>query len=121
MKNLKLKSIILIGFCGLAIAGPLNDDVMDQLASQIPIPTTPTQMHKAVIRYTETVEMFEKEAYKYKKECYKVFFRRHANSGSKLIMLHGFTPDQLCAYLSDRLRRGYPVPEVQMILNDIDD
>ena len=104
-----------------SVASSLNEDVMDRLALQIPVPTTPKQMHEAVERYNATVEMFDIEASKYRIECYRMFANRRGESGSYFLMVHGTTPDKLCEHLASRLRKGYPVPEVQMILKDIDD
>ena len=119
---MKLMILALLSlFIPSAIAVPLNRDIMDRLAAQIPIPTTPRQMHKAIERYIATVDMFQKESSKYRLECYKMFSKRRAENESYLLMVYGTTPDRLCDHLSTRLRRGYPVPEVQMILKDIDD
>ena len=104
-----------------SVAGALNEDVMDRLASQIPVPTTPKQMHEAVERYSATVEMFEVEASKYRVECYRMFSNRRAENGGYFLMVYGTTPNKLCDHLATKIRRGHPVPEIQMILNGIDD
>ena len=120
-----MRLIIIVGLLNLfmfnTFAGPLNDDVMDRLAAQIPVPTTPRQMHEAVERYKATVEMFEVEASKYRLECYRMFSSIRSENGGYFLMVHGTTPNKLCDHLSSRLKKGHPVPEVQMLLNDMDD
>jgi len=102
-------------------ASPLNPKVMDQLAAQIPIPTTPQEMHQAIARYKDTVEMFATASVEYRLNCYKAFFRKNIEIGDKTIMIHGSTPEALCEYFSGRVRGGYSAPEVDALVRGKND
>lgn len=114
-------AVIVLSLLSLVASGALNKDVMNNLAAQIPVPTTPKQMHEAVERYTSTVLMFEAEAVKYRLRCYKMFFNRSKDTGIEITMIQGTTPDRLCDHLAKKISQGYPVPEVQLLLKDLDD
>ena len=119
-------AVIVLSLLSLVASGAfLNKEVMDRLAAQIPRvstgETTPQDMHEAVKRYKSTVLMFEVEAMKYKIACYRMFFNRSKYTGVEIAMIHGTTPDRLCEHLAKRVQRGYPVPEPQLLLKDIDD
>ena len=103
------------------LSAQLNKNVMDELAAQIPIPTTPKEMHEARERYRAAVAMFAAESVKYRLNCYKAFFQKEIETGSETIMIHGVTPDEACAYFSRRIRNGHPVPEIDALVGRTND